>query len=163
MGAHPVHQALLEGVAHLSPTSRARYLRLEARGLFTARALPLGGVRLRGPGLYRVHLWPRTDREGFVVGVQVVKARFLEEAPVGAVPGEPLRFRLVGRWLGAWEGLGRILVVPQDPLEVRPFPVRFLLRRPGEAPPPGGLALARGVLRSGRLVGEVVPMEGGSP
>jgi hypothetical protein len=49
-------------------------LRLEANGLFTLRARGKKGVRVLEPGLYRVVLWPRTDREGFVVQVVVAQA-----------------------------------------------------------------------------------------
>lgn len=78
------HRALLLGVAHLSPTGKGS-LRLEAQGLFTKRARPLGRRHLR-PGLYQVALWPRTDLEGFVSSVTVASWSLLRPAPIGEVP-----------------------------------------------------------------------------
>ncbi|MGC8876489.1 hypothetical protein [Thermus sp.] len=149
------HWAQVLGVAHLSPLRGRASLRLEAPGLFTQRLKAPGGRR-KGlvPGLYRVVLHPRTDREGFLTGLYLAHAALLSPAPVGAVPGEPLRFQLFGEWLGALEGMGRVRVVPRDP-EVLPFVVRFLLRRPHLAPAPGGVALVLGRVERGRLVGEV--------
>ncbi|AFH40291.1 hypothetical protein TthSNM17_23760 (plasmid) [Thermus thermophilus] len=142
-------------MAHLAPLRGRASLRLEAPGLFTQRLKAPGGLR-KGvvPGLYRVVLHPRTDREGFLTGLYLAHAALLSPAPVGAVPGEPLRFLLLGEWLGALEGIGRVRVVLRDP-EVPPFVVRFLLRRPHLAPAPGGLALVLGWVERGRLVGEV--------
>jgi hypothetical protein len=142
-------------VVHLSPLRGRASLRLEAPGLFTQRLKAPGGLR-KGlvPGLYRVVLHPRTDREGFLTGLYLAHAALLSPAPVGEVPEEPLRFFLFGEWLGALEGMGRVRVVPRNP-EVLPFVVRFLLRRPHLAPAPGGLALVLGRVERGRLVGEV--------
>jgi hypothetical protein len=130
-------------------------LRLEANGLFTLRAKGRKGVRIAEPGLYRVVLWPRTDREGFVTQVVVAQAQLLSPAPVGTTPLKPLTFHLLGKWLGVWDGIGLVEVVPKDPLEVRPFAVRFLVKRPEEAPSPGGVVRVRGRVERGRLIGEV--------
>jgi hypothetical protein len=95
-----------------------------------------------------VVLHPRTDGEGFLTGLH---RELLSPAPLGEVPGEPLRFLLLGEWLGAWAGLGRVRVVPgpKEEPETRPF----VLRRPHLAPAPGGLILALGW-----LVGEAFPL-----
>ncbi|ETN87624.1 hypothetical protein [Thermus sp. NMX2.A1] len=149
------HKAFLHGVAHLSPSGCGRSLRLEARGLFTLRARFLGG-KGPGTGFHQVVLWFRTDREGFVTEVVVAHWSLLAPAPVGSLPDEPLRFSLLGEWLGAHEGVGRVWVVPKDPEEAPPFPVRFLPVRPHLVPAPGGLALVLGRVERGRLLGEEV-------
>jgi hypothetical protein len=107
-----------------------------------------------------LHLHPRTDGEGFLTGLHLAHRELLSPAPVGEVPGEPLRFLLLGEWLGAWAGLGRVRVVPgpKEEPETRPFVLRFLLRRPHLAPAPGGLVLALGRVERGRLVGEAFPL-----
>lgn len=160
------HRAYLFGLAHLSRLRNAPSLRLEAQGLFSkrVRSLSLGGLV---PGVYWVRLWFRTDREGFVTQLWVVERRLLfgaptprmnrYQVPVGGVAGlPPLEFSLRGEWLGAHGGVGRVLIRPQDPLETPPFVVRFLLRRHHWAPKPGGVAVVRGHLERGRLVGEVL-------
>lgn len=65
-------------------------LRLEGQGLFSKRVRAPRGLR-EGlvPGLYRVVLHPRTDGEGFLTGLH---RELLSPAPLGEVPGEPLRF-----------------------------------------------------------------------
>jgi hypothetical protein len=128
-------------VAHLSPLPERASLRLEAQGLFSKQVRAQRGLR-EGlvPGLYRVVLHPRTDGEGFLTELRLAHWELLSPAPVGEAPGEPLRFLLLGEWLGAWEGLGRVRVVPKlkEEPEARPFVLRFLLRRPHLAPAPGG-------------------------
>ena len=103
------------------------------------------------PGLYRVVLHPRTDGEGFLTGLH---RELLSPAPLGRCRENP-RFLLLGEWLGAWAGLGRVRVVPEpkEEPETRPFVLRFLLPRPHLAPAPGGLVLA-----PGWLVGEAFPL-----
>ena len=144
----------MRGVAHLSLLPERASLRLEAPGLFSKRVRAQRGLK-DGllPGLYRVVLHPRTDGEGFLTELRLAHRELLSPAPVGVAPGEPLRFLLLGEWLGAWEGLGRVRVVPRDS-ETFPFVVRFLLRRPHLAPAPGGLVLVLGRVERGRLVGE---------
>lgn len=149
------HRALLLGVAHLSPTGKGS-LRLEAQGLFTKRARPLGRRHLR-PGLYQVALWPRTDLEGFVSSVTVASWSLLRPAPIGEVPSTPLRFTLLGEWQGEEEGLGRVLVVPLDSARVPSFSLSFLLACP--PPPIEGAVVAFGRVERGRLVAEgLVPL-----
>jgi hypothetical protein len=162
LGRPPVgHLAQVRGVVHLSPLPGAVSLRLEGQGLFSKRVRAPRGLR-EGlvPGLYRVVLHPRTDGEGFLTGLHLAHRELLSPAPVGEVPGEPLRFLLLGEWLGAWAGLGRVWVVPgpKEEPETRPFVLRFLLRRPHLAPAPGGLVLALGRVERGRLVGEAFPL-----
>ncbi|AFV77455.1 hypothetical protein Theos_2479 (plasmid) [Thermus oshimai JL-2] len=157
-----IHLAQVRGVVHLSPLPGAASLRLEAPGLFSKRVRAQRGLK-EGPlpGLYRVVLHPRTDGEGFLTGLRLAHRELLSPAPVGEAPGEPLRFLLLGEWLGAWEGLGRVRVVPRPKAgepETRPFVLRFLLRRPHLAPAPGGLVLALGRVERGRLVGEAFPL-----
>jgi hypothetical protein len=151
----------VRGVAHLSPLPGAVSLRLEAPGLFSKRVRAQRGLR-EGllPGLYRVVLHPRTDGEGFLTELRLAHRELLSPAPVGEAPGEPLRFLLLGEWLGAWEGLGRVRVVPKlkEEPETRPFVLRFLLRRPHLAPAPGGLVLVLGWVERGRLLGEAFPL-----
>jgi len=72
-----VHRAVLLGTAHLPRLEGQGSLRLEANGLFTLRAKGKKGVSVPEPGLYRVVLWPRTDREGFVTQVVVSQADLL--------------------------------------------------------------------------------------
>jgi len=151
------HRAVLLGTAHLSRLKGRGSLRLEANGLFTLRAKGKKGVRVPEPGLYRVVLWPRTDREGFVTQVVVAQAQLLSPAPVGTTPLKPLVFHLMGKWLGAWDGIGLVEVVPKDPLEVRPFAVRFLVKSPEEAPSPGGVVRVKGRVERGRLIGVPCP------
>ncbi len=149
------HQALLLGLAHLSPGRGG--LRLEARGLLARRVQARPGLpRPATPGLYRVALWPRTDSEGFATRVILAGHTLREEAPIGTVPEAPLTFRLRGLWLGVHEGVARILIVPKDPLETPPFVVRFLHR--GEAPdlPPRATVAAEGGVERGRLIGAVL-------
>lgn len=148
-------------MVHLSPLPGAASLRLEGQGLFSKRVRAPRGLR-EGlvPGLYRVVLHPRTDGEGFLTGLHLAHRELLSPAPVGEAPGEPLSFLLLGEWLGAWAGLGRVRVVPgpkREP-ETRPFVLRFLLRRPHLAPAPGGLVLALGRVERGGLVGEAFPL-----
>jgi hypothetical protein len=152
-----VHRAVLLGTVHLSRLKGRGSLRLEANGLFTLRARGNRGVRVLEPGLYRVVLWPRTDREGFVTQVVVAQAQLLSPAPVGTTPLKPLVFHLLGRWLGTWDGIGLVEVVPKDPLEVRPFAVRFLVKSPEEAPSPGGVVRVKGRVERGRLIGVPCP------
>lgn len=150
------HRAYLHGLAHLSRVRNTPSLRLEAEGLFSRRvhSRSMGGLV---PGVYWVRLWFRTDREGFANQLWVVERRLLYQVPVGGVVGlPPLEFFLFGGWLGVHEGVGRVLIRPQDPLETLPFVVRFLLRRPHLAPEPGEVVLVRGHLERGRLVGEVL-------
>ncbi|WP_448567831.1 hypothetical protein [Thermus sp.] len=172
MGRPPVaHLAQVRGVVHLSLLPERASLRLEAPGLFSKRVRAQRGLK-EGlvPGLYWVVLHPRTDGEGFLTGLRLAHRELLSPAPVGEAPGEPLRFVLLGEWLGAWEGLGRVRVVPRpkavhlgeggpkEEPETRPFVLRFLLRRPHLAPAPGGLVLALGRVERGRLVGEAFPL-----
>ena len=89
-------------------------------------------------------LHPRTDGEGFLTGLH---RELLSPAPLGEVPGEPLRFLLLGEWLGGWAGCGWCLGPRKSP---RPGP----LRRPHLAPAPGGLVLALGRVERGRLIEE---------
>jgi len=89
-------------VVHPSPLPGAVSLRLEGQGLFSKRVRAPGGLR-EGlvPGLYRVVLHPRTDGEGFLTGLHLAHRELLSPAPLGEAPGEPLRFLLLGEWLGA--------------------------------------------------------------
>ncbi|WP_337845741.1 hypothetical protein [Thermus sp.] len=145
----PHHQALIQGPAHLRPLRRGGSYRLEGPGLFSLRLKPhLPAWPLEG--VYRVHLWFRTDREGHVVRVLLRRAE-----PLGEGGGEgPLRFLLRGRFLGEKEGIGRVRVVPAD---ARSFTVAYLRRRPLYPPPPvGSFVLVMGTLHRGRLLGEEV-------
>jgi hypothetical protein len=151
-----MHRAVLLGRAHLSRLRERGSLRLEANGLFTLRARGKKGVRVTEPGLYRVVLWPRTDGEGFVTRVMVAQAYLRSPAPVGTMPPKPLVFYLQGRWLGVWDGIGWVEVLPKDPLKVPPFTVRFLVKRPEAAPGPGGVVSVRGWVERGRLIGEAL-------
>jgi len=121
-------------------------LRLEGQGLFSKRVRAPRGLR-EGlvPGLYRVVLHPRTDGEGFLTGLHLAHRELLSPAPLGEAPGEPLRFLLLGEWLGGWAGCGWCLGPRKSP---RPGP----LRRPHLAPAPGGW-----------LVGEAFPCPGPLP
>lgn len=146
------HRAFIRGLAHLSRVANAPSLRLEAEGLFSRRVRsPSMGDLV--PGVYWVRLWFRTDREGFATQLWVVERRLLYRGPVDGLL--PLEFLLRGEWLGAHEGVGRVLIRPKDPLETPPFVVRFLLRRPHLAPAFGGLVVVRGWVERGRLVGDV--------
>lgn len=149
------HRAVIHGEAHLSPRGRGR-VRLEAQGLFTRRAVALGGGRLE-PGLYRVHLWFRTDLEGLVAQVAVPKRELLAQVPVGFTPGVPLRFFVLGEWLGAEEGVGRVRVVPA---KAPAFVVSFLAVRPHPLPPAGNLVAVFGRVERGRLLGEMAVAAG---
>ena len=150
----PLHRAHLEGPAHLSRLPGRKVLRLEALGLFARlRRFWCPKKEVFPPGLFWVRLHLRTDGEGFATSLHLAACRPLGEAPVEAFPGEPLAFTLLGEWLGALEGVGRVRVrLPGE----APFVVRFLARKPHLLPAPGGLVLALGVVERGRLLGEAV-------
>ena len=77
-------------MVHLFPLPGAVSLRLEGQGLFSKRVRAPRGLR-EGlvPGLYRVVLHPRTDREGFLTGLHLAHRELLSPAPLGEVLGEP--------------------------------------------------------------------------
>lgn len=151
--------ALVYGLALLHPVQRLSSFRLEGNGLFSKR-LELHnslGKKRPPPGLHQLQLWPRTDQQGFVVKARLVEYSLKGQAEPGQTPIEPLRFHLRGLWLGALHGVGRVLVVPQEPLETPPFVVYFLQQKP--EPSLGyrmGVQVA-GFLERGRLIGVAEP------